>query len=218
MYRNLVEVPGVSVSEISARRSATRDRLIEAALEVFAEKGVVGASVEEISETAGFTRGAFYSNFESKDDLCLAVLEHFSTGGLAATRGAIASLEGLETPSLDDLVRHAITVFLETQREDRVSILTSAELRLYAAREVSFAEHYNAHMAVTNQTFAEIVEGVANRFGQELTVPAEDAVSVLAAVYVSSAMDAFIAGSDASLDASAVLCAVLAAMLRPSTP
>ena len=66
------------MSEISARRSATRDRLVDAALGVFAEKGVVGASVEEISEAAGFTRGAFYSNFESKDELCLAALDHFA--------------------------------------------------------------------------------------------------------------------------------------------
>ena len=43
---------------LTARRAATRDRLVDAAITVFAEKGVLGASVEEICETAGFTRGA----------------------------------------------------------------------------------------------------------------------------------------------------------------
>lgn len=205
------------MSEISARRSATRDRLVDAALGVFAEKGVVGASVEEISEAAGFTRGAFYSNFESKDELCLAALDHFAAGGLAATMGAIESLATLGTPSLDELVRRAIEVFLGAQREDRVSVLAGAELRLYAAREKSFAKHYNAHMATTYQTFAKIIDEAAGRFGQELTVPAEEAVSVLAAVYVSSAMDAFIAGNDATVDVPAILGAVLAAMLRPTS-
>ena len=42
------------------RRSATRARLLEGALDVFAERGFNGASVEDICERAGFTRGAFY--------------------------------------------------------------------------------------------------------------------------------------------------------------
>ncbi|MDX5318539.1 MAG: TetR family transcriptional regulator, partial [Actinomycetes bacterium] len=59
----------------SPRRTATRDRLIEAALGVFAEKGVLAATVEEICDAAGFTRGAFYSNFESKTELFFALAE-----------------------------------------------------------------------------------------------------------------------------------------------
>ena len=52
------------MTHVTARRAATRERLIDAAIDVFAEKGVLGASVEEICEDAGFTRGAFYSNFD----------------------------------------------------------------------------------------------------------------------------------------------------------
>lgn len=50
----------------TARRSRTRERLLDAAYEVFADTGVHTASVEQISEAAGFTRGAFYSNFSSR--------------------------------------------------------------------------------------------------------------------------------------------------------
>ena len=53
---------------VSSRRQHTRDRLIDAATGLFAEKSIEGASVEEISERAGFTRGAFYSNFDSKEE------------------------------------------------------------------------------------------------------------------------------------------------------
>src|SRR5438094_7823006 len=56
-------------------RAETRRRLIEAATEVFAELGFHGASVEVIAERAGYTRGAFYSNFDGKDDLFLAVYD-----------------------------------------------------------------------------------------------------------------------------------------------
>lgn len=51
------------------RRAETRRRLFAAALETFAERGFYGASVEDICERAGYTRGAFYSNFASKEEL-----------------------------------------------------------------------------------------------------------------------------------------------------
>lgn len=56
-------------------RDDTRERLFEAAAEVFEERGIGAASIETIAAAAGFTRGAFYSNFESKDDLIVAMLE-----------------------------------------------------------------------------------------------------------------------------------------------
>jgi len=50
-------------------------RLIEAAERVFIRKGFEDASVEEISETAGYSRGAFYSNFDSKEQVFLTVID-----------------------------------------------------------------------------------------------------------------------------------------------
>ena len=57
-------------------RDDTRDKLFEAAARVFEEQGIGGASVEAIAAAAGFTRGAFYSNFKSKDELIIAMLEN----------------------------------------------------------------------------------------------------------------------------------------------
>jgi AcrR family transcriptional regulator len=59
---------------VRATREETRERLFEAAAEVFAEQGIGAASVEAITSAAGLTRGAFYSNFASKDDLIAAML------------------------------------------------------------------------------------------------------------------------------------------------
>jgi AcrR family transcriptional regulator len=56
-------------------RDATRDRLFAAAARVFDERGIGGATIEAIAAAAGFTRGAVYSNFASKDDLIGAMLE-----------------------------------------------------------------------------------------------------------------------------------------------
>src|SRR5438270_13213848 len=57
------------------RRELTRTTLIDAAADVFAKRGFHSASLEEIAETAGFTRGAIYKNFENKEELFFAVIE-----------------------------------------------------------------------------------------------------------------------------------------------
>jgi len=59
------------------RRQRTRDTLLDAAEEVFVRRGVPGASMEEIAAEAGFSRGAIYAHFGSKDDLLLAVMDRF---------------------------------------------------------------------------------------------------------------------------------------------
>src|SRR2546421_878272 len=56
-------------------RDATCEKLFEAAARVFEADGIGGASIETIAAAAGFTRGAFYSNFKSKDELIIAMLE-----------------------------------------------------------------------------------------------------------------------------------------------
>jgi AcrR family transcriptional regulator len=55
-------------------RDETRERLFEAAAQVFEDKGIGAASIAAITDAAGFTRGAFYSNFASKDELIIAML------------------------------------------------------------------------------------------------------------------------------------------------
>jgi AcrR family transcriptional regulator len=55
-------------------RDDTCEKLFEAAARVFEDQGI-GASIEAIAAAAGFSRGAFYSNFESKDELIIAMLE-----------------------------------------------------------------------------------------------------------------------------------------------
>ena len=56
-------------------RDDTREKLFEAAAQVFENQGISGASIEAIAAAAGYSRGAFYSNFASKDELIIAMLE-----------------------------------------------------------------------------------------------------------------------------------------------
>jgi AcrR family transcriptional regulator len=57
------------------KQAETRRLLLDAAERVFLRRGLQGSSVEEIAAEAGFTRGAFYSNFKSKDELFVELLQ-----------------------------------------------------------------------------------------------------------------------------------------------
>lgn len=72
----------VKPARVRPTRGEVRDRILDAALEVFAAEGFAGATIDAIGQAAGFTKGAVYSNFESKDELFLALLERqFETRG-----------------------------------------------------------------------------------------------------------------------------------------
>ena len=56
------------------RKSQTRERLLDAAAQVFARRGFESASLDEVAAAAGYTKGAVYSNFASKTDLVIALI------------------------------------------------------------------------------------------------------------------------------------------------
>lgn len=85
------DTPGAS-RRVSTGRADTRRRLLDAALETFAEDGFGRSTVERVCERAGFTRGAFYSNFSSLDELFLAMWEERSAHMLADLRAALAEV------------------------------------------------------------------------------------------------------------------------------
>jgi AcrR family transcriptional regulator len=65
------------------RRAMTRQHLLEAAAIVFARDGFHGATLDDVASTAGFTKGAVYSNFKNKEDLFLELLDDRITRQLA---------------------------------------------------------------------------------------------------------------------------------------
>lgn len=169
--------------QLTARRAATRDRLVDAAITVFAEKGVLGASVEEICEAAGFTRGAFYSNFTSKDALCVAVLDRQMADQMTALKKALATVDIGGTGDIDSLLPAALEVFFASRPTGRDWVLTGQELRLHAARSPELAEAYrDSHRRATGAVASAISQALAT-LGYELTVTGPEAVGALHAVH-----------------------------------
>ncbi len=168
----------------SARRQRTRARLLDAAFEVFADQGVSAASVETIVEAAGFTRGAFYSNFSTKEELFLALIEREMGMRLEQLN---AGVEQFLTPlvgdggGLDDAdVLRTITRILELQSDDRRWWLVQAEFQLMALRDHSIAAEY---LRYYDEFFAELTEIVVQALqsaGRRFTIEPAEAVRVIA--------------------------------------
>ncbi len=77
-------------------RALTREKLMAAAGKVFAREDLGGASIDRIVEEAGFTKGAFYSNFASKEDIFLQLVEDVSFRDIADLERAVVGIEDPE--------------------------------------------------------------------------------------------------------------------------
>ncbi len=143
--------------EESKRR--TRERLLGCAAEVFARRGFFGASVEEISEGAGFSRGAFYSNFSGKDEVFLALLD--------------GMLERQRAEEWEGILAAPGRAFGEGLEEGRTWYLLLTEFFLHAMRDEQAREKLAARYRESREGFARFARRWYAERSEEPPVPAE---------------------------------------------
>lgn len=161
----------------TARRAATQDKLIDAAVRVFNTRGIEAATVEQICEEAGFTRGAFYSNFETKDDLCIAFLERHRARITGTAAEAIAeSLQRLADPHDTELFVVGARRFLKGLTEDFAALFLIAQLRLYARKSPQVRGVVWAYIEERDSFIAGVFDQAVRDQGMRLTVPPRDLV------------------------------------------
>ncbi|WP_107647193.1 TetR/AcrR family transcriptional regulator, partial [Acinetobacter baumannii] len=132
-------------------RDQTRERLLKAAHRIFMKKGYVAASVEDIAAAAGYTRGAFYSNFRSKSDLLLELLERDH----AAVRADFEVIfEGGGTR--EQMESMALAYYRTLFRDDEYSLLWG-EAKLQAARDAKFRVRFNQFLHGKRVQMAEFI-------------------------------------------------------------
>lgn len=183
---------GPVTETISPRREKTRQRLLAAAKEVIAEVGLAGASVEVICDRAGFTRGAFYSNFSDKEAMALTLLEEMGSGQIAAASAAIAEAVNAEPDDGDaaSLIERALGAFVAAQPSDAESLLLAAELRLHAVRSPDFGRAYAAFEHEANELFARTITETLEARGLTLRLDAERTIRLLHAVHEFAGLEA----------------------------
>jgi AcrR family transcriptional regulator len=174
------------------RRQQTRDVLIAAATEVFARRGFEGASLEEIAETAGFTRGAIYKNFAGKEELFFAVTQGLDEQVIAAFRDIAPSspdAKDWDISRLAELWRASIDRF-----DDIFAI--GMEYQLYVLRNPAAQEKAVDDWRRKKALVAAFIEEVAARAGMTLRLPAATLAAVLLATADGLAYAARVDGED----------------------
>ncbi|MDY0013618.1 MAG: TetR family transcriptional regulator [Rhodocyclaceae bacterium] len=144
------------------RRQQTVNFLRQAALGEFASSGVAGTSAERIAEAAGFTRGAFYANFENKRALLLDLIRE----KLSTELGIWQTLT--ERPwDLQDLFEILNRRALDFDPQG-VWALVGQEINLYAQRDPKFAAQYRQYHDQICGSLQTILEGLFRQAGKQL--------------------------------------------------
>jgi len=168
------------VSRQQARTQATRRRLLAAAERIFARKGFEAARLEDIAALAGYTRGAFYANFESKEDIFFALLEHW-----VAER--VADLDALfelhEDPAK---LRRALRDHYADISKNRDLALLSVEFKLFAVRHPKEHARLRARHERLRAGGGIVLDRVAKSLGR--TIPIQSAAVAAALGAMSSAL------------------------------
>ena len=145
----------------------TRDALLRAGAQVIAQNGYAGASVRDIAARAGFTQGAFYSNFQSKDDLVFAIMRAMFQ---EAYDGLTALAAQTDIPA-KDLVAQA-TRWLDSICASAEKSLLDSEISLHALRDPDFAKTYFALLNEHARQMAGVMEDIARARNFVLRAPA----------------------------------------------
>jgi AcrR family transcriptional regulator len=147
------------------KKARTRTQLIDAAATVFGRRGFVAASLDEVAEEAGLTKGAVYSNFDSKEDLFQAVIDERLNEPMRHGAEIIDSTMGTS----EDHAMAGARVFVDTVEQEREVFLLALEFNIHVARHPELASAFKARNREQLQRVAEIISAKSD----ELPLPAE---------------------------------------------
>ncbi|MET8586803.1 TetR/AcrR family transcriptional regulator [Streptomyces collinus] len=133
--------PQDTARRVTRRRARTRANLLDAAFAVFAAKGFGRVSIEEVCEAAGYSRGAFYSNFATLDELFFALYRDRADLIAAQVADALAQ----DGPGLD--VPAAVERVTEVLLLDVDWLLVKTDFLVHAARDPAVAQALLDHRA-----------------------------------------------------------------------
>jgi AcrR family transcriptional regulator len=155
------------------RQARTREALIATAKDLFLDVGYAATSLDRVAEAAGFSKGAVYSNFQHKDELCLAVLDDIHARQLAQV---VAAFE------VDGSLDERLAAF-EAWAEDNLGEPRWTALEVEFATRARHSEFVATALRVRNrairEAIAHLVSDSADRFGLRPAMSADDVATAL---------------------------------------
>src|SRR3954454_24858184 len=148
------------------RKAQTRAELLDAAADLFAERGFQRVTLEQIADRAGFTTGAIYRHFESKQDLFLSLFEERIERRMRAIEQAAPPDLGPEAA-----LERAGRQFAELLRRDRGWYLLLFEYWLEAARDPAFRKRFRRRHERSHAALSKLIDGLAVQLPAPLALP-----------------------------------------------
>jgi AcrR family transcriptional regulator len=160
----------------SDRTRATRRKLLDAAKRIFAQDGFEAARLEDIAAGAGYTRGAFYANFKSKEDIFFALFEEWVGERIESVTNA------LRRPS--DLTEKLVAVRTHYAElaTDRRLVLISMEFKLFALRHPEAHARLRSRHRRIRASFGELFSELMGALGKTIPIAYPAASACLGAV------------------------------------
>lgn len=176
------------------RRENTRAQLVAAAAEVFADKGVAAATVDDLVAAAGYTRGAFYSNFSTKEEVFYELFDKLAETLLAQARAVLAEASPLlgppdpdrpacgldDMPDLMEVVREALHPY------GRQWYVLQTEYSLLALRSEEARAGFVRHRRRFRRQLGELLVEVLGACGRRPSVPPDELAESVAALYLTT--------------------------------
>jgi AcrR family transcriptional regulator len=139
---------------------------MESAAVVAARRGIEGASLDEVAQSAGFTKGAVYANFSSKEELFLAMLDaHFDAR--LAELDRILSTEA----DPDEQAREAAQGLMDTLAREPERHRLFFEFAVHAARNDGFRVQLVERYRLLRERLADLLAQRVERLGIDPVVP-----------------------------------------------
>jgi AcrR family transcriptional regulator len=151
------------------RKARTRSDLIAAARTVFVRRGFHAASLEEIAEEAGYTKGAVYSNFAGKDDLFLAVIEEHYSARAEAYRSFVNTFD-----SAEETYRAVARFMLAAYAAEPGWWTLLSDFSSHAAGDEALRERLHESRERFVDAVAGVIDAVAERHGLAFALPARE--------------------------------------------
>ncbi|CAB4919427.1 unannotated protein [freshwater metagenome] len=166
------------------QQARTRAALVRSATAAMADKGLQAASIAEIAADAGFTKGAFYANFASKDELLLAVLDETFDRAIGDIERAIRDHD-----DIDDQARDAGDAWLTQTGAEPTGGRLFLELMVHAVRDETFRAAFVERRRGLRDRVTEIYEARAAEMGLRAPFPLEDAARMTSVMAHGVALD-----------------------------
>jgi AcrR family transcriptional regulator len=193
-------------------RDLTRQRLRSSAQVIFAREGIGAASIDRIADAAGYSRGAFYSNYPDKHTLAMELLAEWQVSEISLWKSRMGEVE--DADHRIEMLRESFNNF----HKDNHRGLLALELLLEAERNPAFGERYRHYLETLHGGIAELLGVLFERAGRTPPAPLHVLARTMRSMAMGLALQHRSSASKEEMDPGAMLALFIRSMINLGVP